>query len=222
MQTENFINKHRRIILAIFVIVVLLLIFYLIFLLSGLVAKNNPSKTIILDNESQYTSSVKATVLESAAQRTYQYLTSSVSNPADTYHGNISALKTTDDNIGQSVSFVINVSSVNLSWNIGLEVDKSGDLYSEIAVNCVSDSNGCVGSNTNQQKLTPDQTIYYDLARQLPIETSQYKITAGYVSSTDYTPAIIITEYQSGGHQAALQAITNLGFDTSKFNIIYN
>lgn len=213
------------VILAYIGFIVIVLVVSLIIKNLSTSSNNSTDKTIIIDNQSSYSKGVNPAVFSNISGSAYSITSLNIENAENTYHGIIR--DNTFSNItNNSVSFILDIPSIKVSWLVGQGLDNTGAPLSDTSVLCVTESQAiyplldiCKDISTGFQ--TSDQLKFMEIVKILPLTGPTYSV--GFSKSTvsdNYT--LIITTYSEGGKQDALNAIKLLGYNPDNYEITYN
>ncbi len=218
------LSRNKRIIITILGVV---LVFVVIPLVIYSVASRSQSSgapttdTIIIDNQGSFSSGIDPQVFVGLARAAYVVTTHNIKNPASSYHGVIRG-STFKNAALSSVSFVLDIPSLKISWSMSQALDEDGAPQSDAAAACVTKDQAiypllasCIDQNSGG--LTPAQSGLLDISKILPLTGPTYSAVLGDTSDPTKPVPIIVTYYGNTGQQDAIDAIRSLGYDPDDY-----
>lgn len=211
-------NKKKNII-TLSIVFIFIIIPITVFTLQKL----TPSKienTVIIDNISSYNNNIDSSVFSNITKSLYQSLNYNVKNLESIYHGVIRDGSFNKD--GNTISFIIDISSIKMSWSVGQTLNSDGSPSSDAYIGCISKDEAiypittCIDQNSGF--MTEEENALLNITKILPLSGPSYKVT---YEISDNKCVLTIKYYTSNGKTDALSAIQKLGYDPSNYTINY-
>lgn len=221
------IQTNKRLVLIIGLISLFFVVIPIgIFIVMKFIPKSatQTNKTIIIDNKDTYSTGVNPAVFANISTSSYSATSLNIQNPESYYHG-IIRTETFKNIPNNSVSFILDIPSLKISWAVGQALDNTGAPVSDASITCITESqaiypllNSCVDQSGGG--LTSKQTELLKIAKILPLSGPTYNVT--FTDSPDKSSYIlVITYYTDTGKQDALSAIQSLNYNPSDYEITY-
>lgn len=204
-------RAKRTAIIAIiaFVVVSIAAIIYFL-LVPKIPSTQQSSKTVIIDNYTQYTTHISPDSFGNLGNFLYGF----INHPTKSvYHGTIVDKSYSYSSDSWFSTFIVKLNDSNVSWKISMQTDANGDTNSDIGVTCNSGGSACLSVSSTQPTSPPKLQDY------LPITTNDYIIS---LQTNNYNGLSIVYYDQAGtGKTEALDKIKSLGFNPSNYDIQY-
>jgi len=188
-------------------------------------SKQTGNKTVIIDNQTKYSSGVHPQTFASIGTSTYVSIALNIDTPEVYYHGVIR-----DDSFQKKdgrMSFILDIPNAKMSWQIAQHIDNEGIGQTDALITCVDEDSliypaleSCIDRSTGGALTDPTKTKFIDIAKSLPLSGPSFYITYANSPGTD-GDALSITTYTPTGGQDALNALISLGYDPNNYKIIY-
>lgn len=202
-------RRKRILIIAVIVFIVAsvgAIIYYSV--IPKLPSGQNSSKTVIIDNYSDYMDHISSASFGELGNNLYRF----IKDPNQSvYHGKIVDGSYSYASDSWFSNFIVKLENSDISWKISVQTLQNGSINGDVSINCISGATCLSLSDTQDSK-----TALQDL---LPINTPDYIIA---VEKNNYNGLSIIYYDQDGtGKTEALDKIKSLGFKPEDYTITY-
>lgn len=220
------LNRNKLILIIAGVVLLCIIIPILLFLKSDRTdfSKQTGNKTVIIDNQKEYSSGIHPKTFSSIGTSTYVSIGLNTTKPETFYHGVIR--KDSFKKTAVLVSFILDVPAAKMSWQVKQSIDNDGVGRSDALITCVAEDKliypvveNCTDRSKGGALTDPAKTKYVDVVKVLPLSGSSYYIT--YTRTDTGADALSVTAYTATGRQDALKALTSLGFSPANFTFVY-
>lgn len=210
------------------IVITILTLFVGLISLTVFVAINSYQESIknkiIIDNKDKYSNGINSQVFSNISSAAYSITSYNIKNAENNYHGIIR--NNTFNNIPKkSISFILDIPSLKMSWSISQAIDNDGKPISDTSVKCVNkdqiiyqSSTVCIDKSSGGK--TAEQIEFLKIAKILPLSGLNYKIIYDKANNKSGYK-LIITYYSEAGKKEALDAITSLGYNPASYEIAY-
>lgn len=211
----------RKILIIISIVVLFVLLPLGIFIASLIVNKpnnENADKVIIIDNIGSYNRGIDKDVFSSISKAAYASSVYKIEKPENVYHGvirNDSFIKTKD-----RISFILDIPSLQVSWDVARAIDKEGKGFSDASVACLPKDKLIYESKEECLDLsngfrTIEQSSSFKITSILPLSGETYKVT--YKENAEREITLVITVAGDTGVADALSAIRMLDYEPNGY-----